>query len=43
MGSPQKKGEAEERIESEDYAEFMKSEQLFEDRMRFDLAKMENL
>jgi len=38
--SPSKK---EERIEGENYAEFMKEEMRFEEAMRFDQSKIENL
>jgi hypothetical protein len=41
--SPKKRESEEERIESEDYTEFMKEELRIEDLMRFDMAKMENL
>jgi hypothetical protein len=41
--SPKKRKSEEERIESEDYTEFMKEELRIEDLMRFDMAKMENL
>jgi hypothetical protein len=30
-------------MEQEDYTEFMKEEQRFEESMRFDMSKMENL
>lgn len=40
--SPGKKAK-EERIESEDYTEFMKEELRMDDLMRYDMAKMENL